>query len=86
MKALGSGKDLSEKHARSLHEGVLIPLLMYECETQVYIGQGRFKIGAAEMDNLDCTVGGMEWLKNDVRSLYRMKKPLETCNGGGILR
>lgn len=29
---------LNVEYTRSLHEGVLVPNLMYECETLVYIG------------------------------------------------
>lgn len=53
-------------------EGVLDPILMYGCETHMYVGQVRSKIRVAEMHNLFNIVGikGIDRMKSDVRKLW----------------
>lgn len=65
-----------------MHDGGLILTLMYRCETIVRIGKDRYKIRAAEVDNL-CSIVEIRRIgriKNeDARSIFGVKNLLERC-------
>ena len=57
IKSLVDVKGLNLECARVLHEGMLLPVLMYSSETMVWNKRYRSKVQCVQMDNLRGVLG-----------------------------
>src|SRR5678815_6092578 len=61
IKSLVNVKGLSLKSARVLHEGMLLPVLIYSSETMVWNKRYRSKVQCVQMDNLRGMLGAVSY-------------------------
>ena len=52
-----NASSLQRKFTRVVHEGLLMPVLMYRSETMVWIKKERSRIRAVQMNNLRSFLG-----------------------------
>src|SRR5678816_3773424 len=77
IKSLVDVKGLSLECAMVLHEGMLLPVLMYSGETMVWNKRYRSKVQCVEMDNLMGVLGvrRIDIMRNErIRELCGVKK------------
>src|SRR5678815_5117333 len=77
IKSLVDVKGLSLECARVLHEGMLLPVLMYSSETMVWNKRYRSKVQRVQMDNLRGVLGvkRIDKMRNElIRELCGVKK------------
>ena len=66
IRSLVNARDLELEHVRVLHEGLLMPFLLYGSEIMIWREKERSRIGAVQMDNLRGWLGfrGMDRIPN----------------------
>src|SRR5678815_1751450 len=82
-------KGLSLECARVLHEGMLLPVLMYSSETMVWKKGYRSKVQCVQMDNLRGVLGvkRIDKIRNEgIRELCGVKKGVDERMNESTLR
>src|SRR5678815_2512779 len=89
IKSLVNVKGLSLECARVLHEGMLLPVLLYSSETMVWNKKYRSKVQCVQMDNLRGILGvrRIDKMRNEcIREMCGMKKGLNERINKSMLR
>src|SRR5678815_4983448 len=89
IKSLVNVKGLSLECARALHEGMLLPVLLYSSETMVWNKKYRSKVQCVQMDNLRDMLGvkRINKMRNElIRELCGVKKGVHERINESMLR